>query len=452
VSQNIADALITEAIETPWAITQPGLATILAVLTRTNVPAEALERDRGALLSNDRNAEVTIRDGVAIVSAAGPMVRRGDFFSRVSSATSYERVAKDLGIALEDPSVRAILLQLDSPGGTVTGVSDLAAMISAGKRTKPIVVHSDGEIASAAYWLASAATEIVASPTVVVGSIGVRMTMKKEKASANDRMVTFEFVSSQSPYKSVDPETDAGRAQIMRTVDALTQVFIETVAANRNASVEKVLSDFGRGDLLVGQAALDAGMIDRLGTFEETLARLASRSTTSTLRVGVPRAMATPPSPTLRTGALMNDNETGAAAQGEPMVTTAQMDAQIAAARTEERTLQLGRVTALLELSTASIEPALIAAIADGTTAEKFAYTQALAAKATKAVASKSEDAAKQQYLEAQKQNEEILAATGVQLPSAKVVDPKPDASEDKKNRLLAAGKRTGALKSTATV
>jgi capsid assembly protease len=446
VSQNVADALITEALENPWAITQPGLATILAVLTRTNVPVEALERDRGAPLSNDRNAEVTIRDGVAIVSAAGPMVRRGDFFSRVSGATSYDRVAKDLGLALEDPSVRAILLNLDSPGGAVTGVSDLAAMISAGKQLKPIVVHSDGEIASAAYWLASAATEIVASPTVVVGSIGVRMAMRKEKASANDRMVTFEFVSSQSPYKSVDPETDAGRAQVMRTVDALAQVFIETVAANRNVSVEKVLSDFGQGDVLVGQAALDAGMIDRLGTFEDTLARLASRRTTSATRVGVPRAMATPPSLTLHSGERMKDTDNGAAAQGEPTFTQAQLDAHSGTAQASERS----RITALLALSTAVIEPALLTAISEGASPEKFAYTQALAAKAATAAKDDAEAKAKADYLALQKGNEDALAKTGVQVPSAKAGDDKPDAGADRHNRLLAAAKRTGVLKSTA--
>jgi capsid assembly protease len=448
VSQNVADALITEALENPWAITQPGLATILAVLTRTNVPPEALERDRGAPLSNDRNAEVTIRDGVAIVAAAGPMVRRGDFFSRVSSATSYDRVAKDLGIALDDPSVRAILLQLDSPGGAVTGVSDLAAMISAGKQRKPIVVHSDGEIASAAYWLASAATEIVASPTVVVGSIGVRMAMRKEKASANDRMVTFEFVSSQSPYKTVDPETDAGRAQILRTVDALAQVFIETVATNRSVSIEKVLSDFGQGDVLVGQAALDAGMIDRLGTFEETLARLASRSTTSTLRVGVPRATAPLPSPnTLLSGAKMSTTENGATDNGAPTFTQAQLDAHGVTKEATERK----RIVALLELSTAKVESALISAISEGQSPEAFAYAQLRAANAAKATDSSAEQLAKEKYLKAQKDNEGTIAETGVKLPSSSGTDPKPDLRAEKKGRLLAGMARAGVLNTTAT-
>lgn len=453
MSANVADALITEALQTPMAMTEAGLATVLAVLTRTNVPPEALERDRGAPLTNERNAEVTQRDGVAIIPIAGPMIRRGDFFSRVSGATSYERIARDLSLALEDRSVSAILLNVDSPGGAVTGVSDLAAMIRDGKRLKPIVVHSDGEIASAAYWLGSAATEIVASPTVMVGSIGVRMAMRKEKTSASDRMVSFEFVSSQSPKKSVDPETDIGRAQIQGTVDALAQVFIETVAANRNVGVEQVLSDFGQGDVLVGQAALDAGMIDRLGTFEDTLARLASRSTTSATRVGVPRAVAPTPShsnPEYR----MKDHEkqTGATDTG---VSTAEgaTAQQLAAARTEGSNAQLARVTALLDLSAAALEPALLTAIKDGTSPEAFAYAQLRASKLAKDAVATKEETAKAQHLEAAAAAEKVIAETGVQVPSSKAVEPKPDASQEKQSRLLAAAKRTGVLKSSpATV
>lgn len=277
MSTNIADALITEALHAPWCITEAGLTTILAVLSRTSIPPEALERDRGAPLTNDRNADVTIRDGVAIIEASGPMVRRGDFFSRVSAATSYDRVARDLGYALDAQNVRAVLISIDSPGGTVTGVSDLAAMIREGTRRKPIIVHTDGTLASAAYWIAAAATEVVASPTAVIGSIGIVMAMRKERTTPNDRLATFEFVSSQSPKKRVDPETDAGRAQVLATVDALAQVFVETVAQYRGVSPSTVLTRFGQGDVLVGQQALDAGMIDGLGTFEETLARLAGR-------------------------------------------------------------------------------------------------------------------------------------------------------------------------------
>jgi capsid assembly protease len=451
VSTNVADALITEALETPWAITQAGLSTILAVLTRTNVPPEALERDRGTPLSNERNSEVTVRDGVAIVQVAGPMVRRGDFFSRVSGVTSYDRIARDLALALDTPGVRSILLSVDSPGGAVTGVSDLAAMIRTGSEKKPIVVHTDGELASAAYWLGSAATEIVASPTALVGSIGVRMAMRKEKATANDRMVTFEFVSSQSPKKAVDPETDAGRAQIMSTIDAMAQVFIETVAMYRGRDIDAVLAHFGQGDVLVGQHALDAGMIDRLGTFEDTLARLASRPSAST-RVGVPRAVALPPSLLNTSGETMSmkkDTQNGAADTDEPTVTEAELTTRVTAARTEAGTAAIARVTALLALSSAAIEPALLTAISDGTSPEAFAYKQALAAKAAKSAEGDAEAKGKQAYIDAQVKTEKTLAAAGVQVPTAKTVEDAPDAKAEKKSRLLAAAKRTGLAKAT---
>ncbi|HYW50486.1 MAG TPA: hypothetical protein VE861_07765, partial [Gemmatimonadaceae bacterium] len=139
--------------------------------------------------------------------------------------------------------------------------------------------------------------------------------------------------------------------------------------------------------------------------------------------------------------------ETGATDKGESTATAAQLEAHAKTVRTAERT----RITNLLALSSASIEAALVTAITEGTSPESFAYTQALASKAAKATAGNDEAAAKQKHLEAQAKNEETIAKTGVQLPSAKAVDDKPDARAEKKSRLLAAQARTGNKKLTAT-
>ena len=441
MSTNVADTLLTEAISAPWAITEAGLSLILAVLTRTNVSLEALEKDRGEPLSNDRNSQVTYRDGVAIVTIAGPLVRRGDFFSRISGATSYDRVAADLAIALESPAVRAILLNIDSPGGEVTGVSDLAAMIRAGIAKKPIVAHTDGIAASAAYWIAAAASEIVASPTGLVGSIGVRMAMTKQKVSATDRYAQFEFVSSQSPKKSADPETDAGRAQIQQTIDDLAAVFVGTVATYRGVSVETVLADFGQGDVFVGQRALDAGMVDRLGSFEDTLAALARRSTTSTMRVGVPRAMAAAPS-LLNPGAQMDqkDNEAGATVTGEP--TAAQLEAHaskaVAVALASDRT----RMTQICAVAGVTLDASVVTAITSGVDAGAFALSRVLDQQAAAAKAGAD-------HLERAAKNEKDLQALNITVPGAKAADDTTPPAAAKKGALVAAAKRTGLLKAT---
>lgn len=435
MSTNVADTLLTEALQTPWAITEAGLSLILSVLTRTNVSLEALEKDRGEPLSNDRNAQVTYRDGVAIIPIAGPLVRRGDFFSRISGATSYDRIASDLAIALETPAVRAILLNIDSPGGEVTGLSDLGAMIRAGTAKKPIIAHTDGMAASAAYWIASAATEIVGSPTAIVGSIGVRMAMTKRKPNEKDTYTSFEFVSSQSPKKNADPETPEGYAQIKQTIDDLGAVFVQTVATHMGVDVETVLADFGQGDVFVGQRARDAGMLHHIATFEDTLAALVSRSSTSTTRVGVPRATAHTPS-RLNPGASMKDEETGATDTGDP--TAAQLAAHAATVLAADRT----RVTQICAVAGITLDAPIAAAITSGISAGDFALARALD-KANTHVQAGAE------HLERQAKAEKELQALNIVVPGASpdadAVPPKTQA----KKALRTALERSGLAKTT---
>lgn len=263
--------LFTLACQQAWAIQPEALQTILDIVSRENIPDfEAVAVKRGARMDGADSAR--IRSGVSIIPVLGPIVRRADFFSDISGATSVESLARDFNAALNDPNVSGILFEIDSPGGEVTGINEFAQMIVAARGRKPIVAYVGGTGASAAYWLASAADEIVADDSARLGSIGVVATVPNP-AARNARDV--QFVSSQSPHKRPDPNTETGKAQIQTLVDHLAEVFISTVATNRGVSEEKVLSDFGQGGVLVGRRAVEAGLADRLGSFESTLNELA---------------------------------------------------------------------------------------------------------------------------------------------------------------------------------
>lgn len=444
MSTQVADSLLAEALQTPWAITEAGLATVFAVLTRTSIPVEALERERGAPLSNDRNRLVTIRDGVAIIPVNGPLVRYGDWFSRISGATSYDRVSGDLSAAIENPGVKSILLQIESPGGEVTGVSDLAAMIAQANSKKKVHVHSDGMLASAAYWLAVAADRVVTSPSALIGSIGVRMAMSKRKPSDRDAVTTFEFVSSQSPKKTADPESDAGRAQIQAVIDDLGAVFVRAVAGYRGASEETVLTAFGQGDVFVAERALAAGMIDGIGTFEETLAQLASQNVTSAIRAGVPPATIHTSSRRSPGVSMKDEKEPGAADTGVP--TQAALDAHATTMLAAERT----RVTEILALGGVAVPTHVTAAISGATTVGEFAVTQLRAERAKVDAAAQADTEAKQAFVAGQKQNEATIAAAGVKVPVTKPSD-EPDPRAANKGRLSASVARTGVGKVVPT-
>lgn len=250
-----------------WAITPDALQGILSIARRENETPEAVEARMGRPLENTHRAEM--RGEVAVIPVVGPLFRRANLFTRVSGATSYDLVAQDLRAALDNPAAKAIVLNIDSPGGMASGVAELASHVYEARSKKPIVAYVGGMGASAAYWLASSASRIVANKTALLGSVGVVVGVGKKGEE--------EIVSSQSPYKRVDPATAEGRARIQATVDNLAAIFIADVAKHRGASEEHVSANFGQGDVMLGQQAADAGMIDSLGTFEGLIAELNSK-------------------------------------------------------------------------------------------------------------------------------------------------------------------------------
>lgn len=260
------------ATSVPWAIEPAMLQTILTIANGEGPGPEAVAERIGKKLDNTRT--VTMRDGVAIIPVVGPIMRYGSFLTEVSGATSISALALDLRAAVDDPDVKAILLDVNSPGGEVTGVSEFAAQVRAARARKPIGAYIGGAGASAAYWIASAADTIIANDTARVGSIGVVMAVPNPAA---DSAADIEIVSSNAPAKRPDVATDAGRAEIQRTVDALEQVFVQAVAEHRGVKTAKVVSDFGRGGVHVGEAAKAAGMVDAIGSFESAIATMKRR-------------------------------------------------------------------------------------------------------------------------------------------------------------------------------
>lgn len=250
----------------PWAILPSMLETIGAIARRENDSVEALEARLGRPLQNTRS--VKMRDGVATIPITGPVFRYANLFSEISGAVSLDVLATDLTRAIDDPSVKSIVLVLDSPGGQANGISEFAAMVRAS--TKPVVAYVDGSAASAAYWIASAADEIFISKTGEVGSIGAVVSID----TRGKKDGVMEIVSSQSPNKRPDVSTDAGRALIQARIDQFAQVFIEDVAAYRRVSVDHVLGHYGQGDMRMGAEAVRLGMADRVSTLEEVIAGL----------------------------------------------------------------------------------------------------------------------------------------------------------------------------------
>jgi ClpP class serine protease len=261
---------LASLVNTPWLVEEAWLSQLYNLFVDTvNIDLEALKVYESQKLEGAKRAE--FRGSVASVPVHGPIFARSNFLTDfLGIGCVLGDLVSDIQKALDDSSIEDIVLDIDSPGGTVTGVNEAAKFIAAAKEQKKITAYVGGSGASAAYWLASAASEIVLDETSRVGSIGVVAGMY----APNDDDDYIEIVNSASPKKRPDPKSDEGKAAILEEIDALADVFIGVVAKNRNVSVETVKKDFGQGGIKVGEQAIAVGMADRIDTYESLVMNL----------------------------------------------------------------------------------------------------------------------------------------------------------------------------------
>lgn len=235
---------------------------------------QAVEAQRGESL--DYSYNVTVREGVAVIPITGPISRYHSWLYYYFRGTSIDQLARDFNTALNDPRVHSILFEVNSPGGEVTGVNELARMIFAARGKKPMTARVGGMCCSAAYWIAAACGDVVIDETAQLGSIGVFASfLDTKKFDQKFGFREFKIISDDSPDKCPDPASPEGEKLIKARLNALCDVFVASVAEFRDVTPEKVRSDFGRGDVRVGEHAVEAGLADRFGSFEETIAALA---------------------------------------------------------------------------------------------------------------------------------------------------------------------------------
>lgn len=189
------------------------------------------------------------------------------------ATTSYIDIQEAIDSIAGDDSIKNVRLIIDSPGGNVTGLDETWLAIRELAKKKNVVAENHGLMASAAYWLATAADKIVAtSPAAETGSIGVYLlAIDYSKQEEKYGIKEIRIVSKNAPLKNPSPATKEGLRAYQDRLDALERVFISRVAEGRGVTVEKVEKDFGRGALLVAEDpdsskpdALSVGMIDEV--------------------------------------------------------------------------------------------------------------------------------------------------------------------------------------------
>jgi signal peptide peptidase SppA len=218
-------------------------------------------------------------DGIAVVSIVGTLVSRFDWMSAWCGLLSYDALGVTLDAALDDGRVRAILLDVDSPGGEAAGCFDLAREIAEARAVKPIWAIANSLAASAAYALAASADRLYAPAVAFVGSVGVVMVHCDQ--SGYDEKLGAGYTAIYSGARKIDgwghaPLADEARAVFQGECDAIRGIFAQSVADARSLKLEDVLAT--EAGVYLGGPALELGFIDGIATFEDVVRELAAET------------------------------------------------------------------------------------------------------------------------------------------------------------------------------
>lgn len=228
---------------------------------------------------------------IAVIPVSGALEARPTELGAWLGMSSYEVIGKVFDHFVQDSSVTGIILDVSSPGGMVYGAQELAQKIFEARGAKPIVSVANPLMASGAYWLAAAADRVIVTPSGDVGSVGVIVEhIDLSKRYEQEGVTVSTIKASGSPYKAefsdASPLTEEARQNLQSRADNIHSRFVADLARFRGVSVEHVNERFGKGRVVDSRAALNAGMVDRVGTLQEIAGKMAS----GRVRIGKERA------------------------------------------------------------------------------------------------------------------------------------------------------------------
>jgi len=259
-----------------WAIEPSAIRGMLAT-----VPEKINASELEAYRQRETTRFKDIAGQIHVLPLYGVLTPRASILSFLFGGTPLDYFAAAFDAAIADKSVGAVVIDVDSPGGSVYGIHELTEKIYNARGTKPIIAAISGLGASAAYWVASAADEIIMTPSGEVGSIGIvaiheDISAQEEKEGIKYTMITAgRYKSEGNPH---EPLTGEGREAMQDRVDEYYEMMITNIARNRNVSAVKVKTGFGEGRLCGAPEAKERKMIDKIGAMERVIARLHPES------------------------------------------------------------------------------------------------------------------------------------------------------------------------------
>lgn len=270
--------VLSWVVDHPWNLKPDKLAIVAGILARRVAGVELDRAELEGALADRKNLPQPRAGAVAILPIYGVLAPRMNLFSEISGGATFEGLTKQLRQAVADKSVKTIVLDVDSPGGSVAGNAEFAREIMRARTSKPIIAQAQFTMASAAYQLAAAATEIVAAPSAQIGAIGTYSIHNDLSAALESFGIKRTYIfagEGKVDGNETGPLEGTALARRQLAVDQAYDVFVQNVVRGRGAGLtaDRVRTEW-KAWIYSASDAKAIGMIDRVATLDETIARL----------------------------------------------------------------------------------------------------------------------------------------------------------------------------------
>lgn len=431
--------LVRECFAHVWAMEPAHLRAMIA--TFESIPQAALEAavqkrlEAGTAqafdnLQRNEKAEkpprADVRDGVAHIKIAGPILKTVPSFFEMFGieATSTETVREMLTAAVEDPRVKSIVLDIDSPGGTIDGVAELSGDVRAARDLKPVHAHASDLMASAAYWIGCQAGSVSCGPTAAVGSIGVYSVMEDTSAIAEKRGIKVHVIASH-PLKGAGVEgskiTDAQLDDAQRVINSYAGLFAQAVADGRGISLDDAKA-VATGQVWIGAECCALLLVDGVQGADDAHANSVKGAPQP--RRAIAREVVTAPQSATQESQMTQEEAAAITAEN------AKLKAKLEAAEANANAVALREKKAVLAKYADRFEPAAAASfdkLAEVMSLDELAAHMAALPKVTRAdapvVPSAGPVPSKPEATEVQAKSAEILGSTPDRLAFFRTVD-----------------------------
>lgn len=279
--------IVAAVFNRPWAVHPDTMSIITEIVSGRSEgfrfePAEIEARILAASETHGPRGGGRTSSAISVIPVYGVISPRAGLMSNSSGGASVEGIRRSLRAAMADPEIDGVVLDIDSPGGAVDALPELAAELYAMRGNgKPVTAVANTNAFSAAYWLGTQADALYVSPSGSVGSIGVIAAHEDHSEALAMEGIKPTFITS-SPYKAegnmTEPLTDEAREAIQHDVDAYHEMFIDAVVDGRGVDHKTVNETFGQGRTVMAKEAFERGMVDGVMTLEDAITATAQRS------------------------------------------------------------------------------------------------------------------------------------------------------------------------------